>query len=258
MNKKILDIIKESGIIDAGFCAFDEVSQRLLECRAKQRIPQGAKTVICCIFPYKVSEKKPVFLSRYAAVPDYHTVCGGYLERAAEKLRKQFPENRFEVFIDNSPIPEVFAAATAGLGVKGKNGLLITKEYGSFVFLGEIVTDMYIETQNLFGVCCGCGKCLQNCPKAVAGVCLSALSQKKGELSPQESRILRDNGILWGCDICAESCPENIGAKITPIPEFKENYRDFFRENEDMTDRAYIWRGKGVILRNFANLKKED
>lgn len=253
MNDLVFEIIKKSGITDAGFCAFDEVSEKLLECRAKQRIPQNAKTVICCIFPYKVKNSTPKFISRYAAVPDYHSVCMDYLNRAVKELKNKFPQNNFEAFVDNSPIPEVYAAATAGLGLRGKNGLLITKNYGSYVFLGEIVTDLELECKNSFSECCACGRCKTACPKEE--VCLSAVTQKKGELTIEESRLLFENKLLWGCDICAEVCPLNETAKITDIPEFLKGYRDCYTENENITGRAYAWRGEKCIRRNYENLK---
>lgn len=258
MNNAVSEIVKGVGIADVGFCAFREISDRLLECRAKQRLPENAKTVICCIFPYKVKENPPKLLSRYAAVPDYHPICLEYLKKAVSGLQERFPDNRFECFVDNSPIPEVYAAAVSGLGVRGENGLLITKKYGSFVFLGEIVTDLEIKCENKFSSCIGCGKCKKNCPRINGMPCLSDLTQKKGEFTKAEAELLRKNNLLWGCDICAEVCPENNGAFCTQIPEFLENYRDFYEVGEDGTDRAYNWRGKKPIIRNFKNLQIID
>ena len=125
MQKMIKDIINKAGIIDVGFCAFSSIEDRLLNCRAKSRIPENAKTVIVCLFPYKVEEKYPSYLSRYAAVPDYHPIVMGYLEGIKSELEKHIDQYQYECFADNSPIPEVTAAAAAGLGFLGKNGLLI-------------------------------------------------------------------------------------------------------------------------------------
>lgn len=251
IKEKIIEICLSADIRDIGFCAFENIKEKLIECRAKQRIPQNAKTVIICAFPYKAQENPPKNISRYAAVPDYHTVCGEMLEKAARGLRKSFPKNKFECFLDNSPIPEVFAAAVAGLGVKGDNGLILTKRWGSFVFLGEIVTDLEIECENKYRECEHCGVCKKNCPVGLdKGSCLSALSQKKGELSAEEKEILLKNNILWGCDICAEACPHNKEAEITYIKEFIEGYRDCYTAKEDNSGRAYNWR-KGAIERNY-------
>ncbi len=251
-NTLIKNIFADLGITEVGFCAFSAVKNALLECRAKARLPKNAKTVILCLFPYKIKEQPPENLSRYAAVPDYHPIVLNYLGRAAEIMRAAFPENRFECFADNSPIPEVFAAATAGLGKKGENGLLINEKYGSFCFIGEIVSDLRLSCDNLFQKCSGCGKCKEVCP--VGGdqqKCLSAVSQKKGELDEREREQLFKNGILWGCDICAEICPENRGKLINPIPELEKGYRDGYHPDECPENRPYSWRGKGVIKRNF-------
>lgn len=256
MKQTITDILSKSGIKNVGFCVFCEVEGHLLDCRAKSRLPQNAKTIIMCAFPYKVLEKAPKQLSRYAAIPDYHTVCGNMLEQACENLKEEYPQNAFEYFCDNSPIPEVHTAATAGLGVKGDNGLLITKEYGSFVFLGEIVTDLQIDCANQYNECAHCGKCKTACPvKLDKSKCLSNLSQKKN-LDEHELETLKQNNILWGCDICQNICPMNKNAQKTYINEFINGYRNEYSPGEDTANRPYTWRGEGVIKRNYDNLIK--
>ena len=254
IKNTITDILSAIGIKNVGFCAFSSVKEHLLECRAKARIPKGAKTVIICAFPYRVKEEPPKFLSRYAAVTDYHTVVGNLLESVCQKLRQQYKENQFEWFCDNSPIPEVHTAAEAGLGIKGDNGLLITKEYGSFVFLGEIVTDIQIDCKSNYQECNHCGKCKSICPIALEKQnCLSNLSQKK-KLTDGELEILKDNKILWGCDICQNACPLNKSAQNTDISEFINGYRDEYVVGEDTVGRPYTWRGEEVINRNAKNL----
>lgn len=255
MKKTITDILSLNGIKNVGFCAFDSVKEHLLDCRAKSRIPKNSKTIIMCTFPYKVKEKSPDFLSRYAAIPDYHIILGNILNNVCQKLKEIYPKNEFECFCDNSPIPEVHTAAEAGLGVKGDNGLLITKEYGSFVFLGEIVTDLECECQNKYSECNHCGKCKTKCPVSLdKTACLSNLSQSK-KLTPDELKRLRDNKILWGCDICQNNCPLNKNVKSTYIKEFIDGYREEYTIGEDTQNRPYTWRGEEVIKRNYENIK---
>ncbi len=255
MKNNVIEILNLNGIKNVGFCDFLLLTDKLLSCRAKQRLPQNAKTVIMCAFPYKAKDTPPKFLSRYAALPDYHTVCGDMLKSACEKLSQKYPQNKFECFCDNSPIPETFAASVAGLGLKGDNGLLITPKYGSFVFLGEIVTDLYIEAKNNYAECEHCGRCKAVCPASLDKTkCLSSISQKK-KLSEAELQALKENKILWGCDICALACPHNLAAECTDILKFINGYRDEYTEYEDPTDRPYIWRGEDVIKRNHKNLK---
>ena len=247
---------KEENIEFTGAIPFSEVKEHLIDCAAQKRIPENSKSVILCLFPYAVKRHKPQSLSRYAAVPDYHNVCGNVLNKIINNLKKDYPQNEFEAFVDNSPIPEVAAAVRVGLGIKGENGLLSNKKYGSFVFIGEIVTDLEIETENLeIKGCSKCGKCKSVCPVGLdKSRCLSALSQKKGQLTEQELKSLKDNNILWGCDICANICPENR-LETTNILEFINAYKDTYSPADSIDGRAFEWRGKKTIDRNYVNLK---
>lgn len=261
MVEKVINIIKNQTDLEFGFCYFSEVENELINCRAKALIPENAKIIISFLFPYKCEEEKPLNISRYAAVKDYHIVCGKILEKLCEKLKNDFPENNFVYFVDNSPIPEVKAAVLSGLGVKGKNNLLINKKYGSFVFLGEIITDLPLTFHpTKFSECINCQKCVNACPTGFLKdknlPCLSDITQKKKELSKEEENQIAQSGIIWGCDICQEVCPLNENKKVTSIKEFKKEYRKEFTLEEDKKDRAYIWRGPKVIERNYEILSK--
>lgn len=255
MLLKLTEILEKFGIKEYGFCDFSLLENDLLECAAKRRLPNNSNTVITCLFPYKVREEKPLNISRYAAVKDYHIVCGNILKNVCEELKKTFSEYEFEPFVDNSPIKEVKAAAYSGLGVIGKNNLLINNKYGSFCFIGEIVTDLKIQTvNNKITNCIKCGKCEKVCPSGFLSdknkVCLSAVTQQKKPLNELEEKMITESGCIWGCDICQNCCPYNKKAETTNIEEFKESYRNRYNSDEDITDRAYAWRGKNVILRN--------
>lgn len=255
-KKTITDILGDYGIKNVGFCAFSDVKGHLIDCRAKNRIPQKAKTIIMCAFPYKVKNEPPKFLSRYAAFTDYHTVVGDILKQVCQNLKKIYTQNEFEHFCDNSPIPEVHTAAVAGIGVKGDNGLLITKDYGSFVFLGEIITDLEINCKNGYNECNHCGKCKAACPIGLdKASCLSNTSQKK-QVTEEELKKLKDNRILWGCDICQNACPMNKQTNLTYINKFIDSYRNEYILGEDTANRPYTWRGEEVIKRNYENLIK--
>lgn len=251
----VLGVIRSATDLEFGICPYSAVSKRLIACRAAERLPKDAKTVILFLFPYKVNAAPPKNISRYAAVPDYHAVCGERLEKIAAALKASFPQNEFACFADNSPIPEVSAAVAAGLGCRGENGLLITEKYGSFVFIGEIVTDLEVPSEIKSERCIGCGKCRAACPVSLdKSRCLSALTQKKGELSAAEIEKLRSLGSIWGCDICQEVCPQNR-TPAAPLAEFSAGYRDEYVLGEDGTDRAYNWR-RGAIERNATFKKK--
>ena len=141
--------------------AFSVVSFQHLntfEGRSKQRIPQNAKSAIAIIFPYYNNCTSGGNISTYCAVNDYHIVVMAQLKSICADLAQAYPQHSFEPFVDASPIDEVDMAAKAGLGVKGTNSLLITPQWGSFVFIGEIITDMELPAQlHSTKTCAGCG-----------------------------------------------------------------------------------------------------
>lgn len=251
-----------------GICSFEQILP-CLECRAKQRIPQDAASVLVCLFPYYTGEHKERNISRYAMVTDYHMIAGEYLKRFCEALQEVFPQNQFEPFTDNSPIREVSAAFHAGLGRRGENGLILHPKYGSYVFIGEVVTDLVLQPDQPLnpGECIGCGKCQKVCPQGAlrsdGSVCLercrSHITQKKGELTDWEIGQIQDGGLIWGCDICNDVCPMNQEAKVlTPVPEFLESavaVLDAQIAERLLKTRAYNYRGKKTILRNIQLLE---
>lgn len=251
-----------------GICSFEQILP-CLECRAKQRIPQDAASVLVCLFPYYTGEHQERNISRYAMVTDYHMIAGEYLNRFCKALQEVFPQNQFELFTDNSPIREVSAAFHAGLGRRGKNGLILHPKYGSYVFIGEVVTDLVLQPDQPLnpGECIGCGKCQNVCPQGAlqsdGSVCLercrSHITQKKGELTDWEIGQIQDGRLIWGCDICNDVCPMNQEAKVlTPVPEFLESavaVLDAQIAERLLKTRAYNYRGKKTILRNIQLLE---
>ena len=96
MRKKVEKILSEF-VCDYGFCEFEKISSNLIQCVNIKKIPANAKTVITVIFPYCLEESKyeNLNVSRYAAVPDYHTVANKYLEKIALKLSDDFENEEF-------------------------------------------------------------------------------------------------------------------------------------------------------------------
>ncbi len=269
IENRITEKLREQlGPLPFGVCSYALIKDRLIDCRAKARIPAGALRVISVAFPYYLGKAyyEHSNISMYAVPADYHRIAGDIIRGAAEALREAVPGYRFEPFIDNSPVPEVFAASCAGLGVIGKNGLLIHEKYGSFCFLGEIITDFPLTPgRDAPAPCIDCGECARQCPSGVLrgecfekDKCLSDISQKKSDLDEDEKEMLVDSGCAWGCDVCQKVCPMNENAAVSPIREFYETARPVFRAGDSVEGRAFAWRGDKVINRNVELLEKKS
>jgi len=235
-------------------------------------------SVILFAIPYHTPscEQPDRNISRYAVSRDYHLFVKQLSDLLLPQLHEAFPGTRFAMFCDHSPIDERQAAARIGIGCIGQNGLLITELYSSYVFLGEIITDAPCEEKGLASSpsCQNCGACLSVCPlrRGETDQCLSALTQKKGNLTENECQAIRESGSVWGCDLCQEVCPHTAEAKRrgtlhspipffydTPIPHLTYQAIEAISDAE-FSARAYAWRGKDVILRNLAvrERKHED
>lgn len=209
-------------------------------------------------------------LSAYAVPCDYHLFFRDLFDDLLPRLRAGFPDDRFAGFADHSPIDERDAAARAGLGVIGENGMLITGRYSSYVFLGEIITSAFLPSSvREIRYCEGCGACRRACPMEKIGTCLSALTQKKGALTEEENTVIRRFGSVWGCDICGEVCPHTRralqnGTIYSEIPFFSQNTISHLTlpELDAMDDaafsaRAFAWRGRDTIRRNLLLFEKD-
>ena len=249
-------------ILPMGVCSFSKLQNNLISCRALERIPENAKSVIVVLFPYYLGDEyyKNLNISKYAVSEDYHVICGKYLNEIAISLKESYPDNDFQCFCDNSPVNEVMAGCLSGVGVRGENSLLINEKYGSFCFVGEIVTDLEIPCEDReIKSCKKCGLCKRKCiNQAITtdGVekekCLSEITQKKGELTESEAELIKKSGCIWGCDICQNVCPMNSCIEVSPIKEFYETAKSTYDSDEDYNNsRAYSWRKRDVINRNL-------
>ena len=157
------------------------------------------------------------FISRYALGRDYHKVLRHRLEQLAQKIRTEVKETSYRVFTDSAPVMEVELARKARLGWRGKHTLLLSREQGSWFFLGEIYTDLPLSVDEPQTEHCGtCTACIDVCPtqaivapyKLDARRCISYLTiELKGSI-PLEFRPLIGNHI-YGCDDCQLVCPWN-------------------------------------------------
>lgn len=195
-----------------------------------QEILTGAKSVICLAINYfQEGTNSNYKVARYAFGKDYHKV----FEKKLKKIRQFIIEKTgatkqdFKLYSDAGPFLERAFAAKAGLGFIGKNTTLITPEFGSWVFLAEIITTLELEpdppVKKFIGTCGSCDRCIKACPtKALtkpyeldARKCISYQTiENKSELTVD----IKDRA--FGCDICQEVCPHNCRAKITNSQEF--------------------------------------
>ena len=233
------------------------------------------KTVLAAAFPYYAGER-PGNLSLYARGEDYHAVVVRRLNTVCEALAEQYPGESFFPSADNSPLPEREAAWLAGIGLRGASGLLILPPYGTYVFLGTILTGAALELPERSPApdCPRCGACRAACPAGAMGEggpdvsrCLSELTQKKGALTGEEEARLKAHPLIWGCDFCQRACPFNAAPALSPLPEFSTDLVDSL-ENADLEGltnrtfrekyggRAFAWRGPGPLRRNL-ELKRE-
>lgn len=201
---------------------------------ACQSLP-GAKSIICLAMNYyqKKDEKAgeaQAKVARYAWGKDYHTV----IEKKLKKIRRFIIANAggtlskkdFKLYCDAGPLLERAHAVKAGLGFIGKNSMLITPQYGSWVFLAEIITTLSLAYDTPFnkGMDCGdCTRCMDACPaKAIvspyridANKCIAYQTIEK-----KDSVEGRTHGFVFGCDVCQEVCPHNCRAQQTDVKEF--------------------------------------
>ena len=265
--KRIIDgVLSAEGITEYGILPMDEVRVLRPELFSRGE-PILPRSVILFLVPYYTGPAEN--LSLYAVSRDYHLYMREVSERLIAALSAAYPDAAFRAFADHSPIGERYAAARAGLGILGDNGLLINETYGSLVFIGEIYTDLAAPADTpLYEVrtCEHCGACLRACPTGALsgqGDCLSELTQRKGELSDATVDLMCRHNTVWGCDLCQTACPHTRRAiaegKVTPVPFFHEARipclsSDALAAMDAPTfkTRAFAWRGRTTIARNLA------
>jgi epoxyqueuosine reductase len=175
-----------------------------------------------------INSPERAYVSRYALGRDYHKVLRRRLQRLTERVESAIGSFSHRVFTDSAPVMEVELAAKAGLGWRGKHTLLLTREAGSYFFLGEIYTDLPLPVDVPGANHCGkCEKCIDICPtRAIVGPyrldarrCISYLTIEHHGSIPVELRPLIGNRV-YGCDDCQLVCPWNRFAQTSGEADF--------------------------------------
>lgn len=178
--------------------------------------------------PPKISSLLVGRISRYAWGEDYHQLLGERLEAFRQLIVQTFPGVVAKVCVDTSAVLEKIWAAKAGIGWQGKHSNVITRELGSWVFLGEIILNVELEFDTPQRDLCGrCTRCIDVCPTGAivapyvvdARRCIAYLTIEHRGSVPRELRSSIGNHI-FGCDDCQDVCPWNTHAQTTPEAAF--------------------------------------
>ncbi|MCX7951493.1 MAG: tRNA epoxyqueuosine(34) reductase QueG [Clostridiales bacterium] len=232
---------------------------------------EDAKTFISIAIPYKtlnIDTTKPYF-SKSSLGLDYHIVVKKKLQIIENYIQANFNAKTLS-FVDTGAFHDREIAYMCGIGFYGKNSTIITPKYGSYVFLGEILTNICIEPDLPISSMCGdCQICIKACPSGAikepycidSNTCLSYITQKKDDLSKEEQNKI---GLrIYGCDTCQDVCPFNKSSKESNILDFLPpdwnihiNEESFLKMsnkvfNETFKKTSSGWRGKKVLQRNL-------
>lgn len=197
------------------------------------RLVEGCKSVIVCAINYKnrmslgYPEGFSAKIASYALNRDYHSTIKALLHQLLSTLKEQYPALSGRSFTDSAPLAEKTLAVEAGLGWIGRNSLLITPRFGSFVLLGELLIndecDAY-DTPFAESHCGSCTRCREACPNGAIGPermidtrrCIACQTIEQGDPAPD----VHFDGWIFGCDHCQSVCPHNQHTPLASHPDF--------------------------------------
>lgn len=240
-----------------------------------------AKTIIAIALAYphtclELDQLSPAtaYFSSCSWGLDYHFVLREKLEQLANFIRKDRPHLKYKIAVDTSPLCDRTIAYQAGLGFFGKNNLLINPQYGSYIFLGSLITNLDLPVDKpIADECLNCNLCIMACPTGAlnetgilnAKRCLSYLTQKKGVLTKEEQALMTN--CIYGCDLCQRVCPYNknnsdwhqefqpSGVEFVSIKEYSSLSSKKFKEKYGHL--AGSWVGAQTINRNLYICKEK-
>lgn len=208
-------------------------------------------------------------LARSAWGQDYHTVLREAMAKLEAFIRERVPNVRIESMVDTGVLSDRAVAERAGIGFSGKNCAIISPKWGSWIYLGDMITNIPFAPDKPVTEDCGdCTKCLDACPTGAlvgpgqlnAQRCISFLTQTKGFL--EEEFMVKIGNRLYGCDTCQVVCPKNKGRSWNHRPELQpdpETVKPLLLPLLDISNREFkerfgssaaAWRGKKPIQRN--------
>ncbi|HLR40387.1 MAG TPA: tRNA epoxyqueuosine(34) reductase QueG [Virgibacillus sp.] len=298
LKQKIIAYSKEIGIDKIGFASadvFGELKERLkrqqslgyqsgfekgsVEERTEpERLLPEAQSIISIAVAYpaqmkdaprSTKETRRGIFCRASWGVDYHVVLRERLSKLAAFIKENVPDLQSKLMVDTGELSDRAVAERAGIGFSGKNTSIITPEFGSYVYLGELITNIPFTPDSPVEDSCGdCTKCMDACPTGAlvqggqlnAQRCIAFLTQTKDFL-PEEFRSKIGNRI-YGCDTCQAVCPRNkkvdfhLHPELEPDPEVaKPQLKPMLRiSNREFKGKfghiSGSWRGKKPLQRN--------
>lgn len=227
----------------------------------------------------KKGERRGIFC-RASWGTDYHIVLKDRLKKLEDYIQERIPDALCKSMVDTGELVDRAVAQRAGIGWSGKNCAIITPEFGSYVYLGEMITNLPLEPDTPMEDQCGtCNKCIDVCPTGAliqggqlnAQRCIAFQTQTKGFLAEEFREKLGNR--IYGCDTCQTVCPKNKGMdfhnhpEMEPDPEIAKPLLQplLFISNKEFKEKyghiSGSWRGKKPIQRNaiiaLAHFKEE-
>lgn len=310
LKQELINYSKEIGIDKIGFAAADpflELKQKLTnqqelgyasgfeEKDIEKRVNPALlidqpRSIIAIALAYpsklenapkgKKGERRGLFC-RASWGEDYHSILRRKLAMLESFLLERLPDAQFRSMVDTGELSDRAVAERAGIGWSAKNCAIITPEFGSYVYLGEMLTNVPFEPDMPMESQCGsCTKCIDACPTSAlvqggqlnSQRCIAYLTQTKDALPEQFRKHLGNR--LYGCDTCQTVCPENKGKHVLiheemiPKPEQVKPLLEpiLSISNKEFKERfgqmSGSWRGKKPIQRNaiiaLAHFKEES
>ncbi len=200
------------------------------------QVMPGVRSLICVALNYYTphahsNDPSHGKISRYGWGRDYHRVLQSRLKALATWIEQQGEGIETRYYVDTGPVSDKFWAAQAGIGWVAKNGNLITRDYGSWVFLGEVLTNLDLTPDRPHIPHCGtCTRCMDACPTGAiaqpfvvdANRCIAYHTIENRADQLPEAIASQMQGWVAGCDICQDVCPWNQRfAQETDIPDFQ-------------------------------------
>ncbi|RKD13326.1 tRNA epoxyqueuosine(34) reductase QueG [Pelobium manganitolerans] len=220
--------------------------------------------------PAKQADDKAPKLSKYAYGMDYHYVLKDKLKALTNFITEEIGEVNGRAFVDSAPVLDKAWAQKGGLGWRGKNTNLISKNNGSFFFLGELIVDLDLQEDAPFTTdhCGSCTRCIDACPTDAivapyvvdGSKCISYLTIELKEQLPGEFKGKMDNW-MFGCDVCQDVCPWNRFSVPNQEPSFQP-HPDLLHikkhEWEDITTEVFqkVFKKSPVKRTKYEGLKR--